>query len=70
MSFTATLKSRRNKMTVVHNLDEILGQHAAWLKTGGAEGSRANLSNANLSGADLSAANLHYASLSGATRLW
>ena len=47
-------------------LDKILEQHKLWLKTGGAEGERANLRSANLRSADLSSANLRSADLRSA----
>lgn len=44
-------------------LDEILQEHQAWINSGGAEGTRADLSHANLEGADLAGANLQSADL-------
>ena len=48
------------------NLVEILKQHALWLSSGGAFGSRANLEGANLRGAYLEGAYLRGANLTGA----
>src|SRR3546814_14555885 len=52
-------------------IEEILKLHSLWIATGGAEGSRADLSGRNLDGCsfascDLRAAELHEASLKGA----
>ena len=47
-------------------LDKILYNHKLWLKTGGAEGEKADLSSADLSSANLSYANLRSADLSSA----
>ena len=46
-----------------NKLDKILDNHKLWLKTGGEEGERADLSSADLRYADLSSADLRYADL-------
>ena len=43
-------------------LQQVLHDHARWIKSCGKSGKRANLSGANLSGANLSGANLSWAS--------
>jgi len=45
------------------DLEEILGKHNEWLRSGGKSGVRANLNRAILSGANLNRANLSYAEL-------
>ena len=45
------------------DLEEILGKHNEWLRSGGKSGVRANLNRAMLSGANLNRANLSYAEL-------
>lgn len=47
-------------------LDKILDEHKKWLRTGGLEGKRANLSSANLDSADLRSADLSSADLDSA----
>jgi hypothetical protein len=47
-------------------IKDVLAQHLTWIKSGGEEGTRANLSGANLSGANLYRADLSRADLSGA----
>ena len=56
-------------MITATKLKSILDQHSLWLRTVGAEGSRAILENANLTDADLKGANLRGAYLRGAY-LW
>ena len=53
-------------MITATKLKSILDQHSLWLRTVGAEGSRAILENANLTDADLKGANLRGANLTGA----
>lgn len=48
------------------NINQIIEQHALWLGTDGAEGSRANLASADLMGADLTDTNLTRANLAHA----
>ena len=48
------------------DINQIIEQHALWLKTDGGEGSRANLDGANLTRANLYGANLYGADLYGA----
>lgn len=45
------------------NINQIIEQHALWLGTDGAEGSRANLASADLMGSDLTDTNLTRANL-------
>ena len=47
-------------------LKNILDQHSLWIRTVGAEGTRANLEGANLIGANLEGANLENANLENA----
>ena len=47
-------------------LQKIFADHIVWLKTGGKEGKRANLSGANLEGANLEGASLQGANLEDA----
>ena len=47
----------------MENITEILVEHKKWLKSGGIEGKRADLSGANLRGADLHRADLREADL-------
>ena len=66
-----TEKGERENNMEQARLDKILDNHKLWLKTGGAEGERADLRYAvlryaNLSYADLSYADLRYADLSSA----
>jgi uncharacterized protein YjbI with pentapeptide repeats len=51
------------KTTTATELKHILDSHALWIRTNGADGSRANLEEANLYGANLKGANLKCAAL-------